>query len=363
MKTARFYLKKYKKNTQIKKKHKNVNALKVKIKKKEVFSMNKNEKIPFKTRLKKYYRKHNDAIVAAIILTPMLVWWLIACGFPLLFGVVLGFFEMKGVVATPRFTGLDNFIVFFTTGSYLKELWNTIWIGASSTLLTNLVGLLVAIMFNRIGKLKGLYRSIWYVPAITSTVAVTQIFGIIFDPVNGIVNQILMKNGMETISVATDYNLSICLILFFTVWKGAGSSAIVWLAGLQSIEKIHYEAAEIDGANKWQKFLNVTLPGLKPIAIYILITGIIGAFQIYEPVAFITNGGPLDQTNVLVLRIIQDGYFNFDFGMSGASSLILAIIVVSCSLYSYKMSRENVKKDEVKARKKRERMSRYAKKA
>ena len=81
--------------------------------------MVKNERIPFMVKFKKYYRKHNDAIVAAIILTPMLVWWMIACGFPLLFGVVLGFFEMKGVVATPRFVGLDNFIAFFNIDSLL----------------------------------------------------------------------------------------------------------------------------------------------------------------------------------------------------------------------------------------------------
>lgn len=320
--------------------------------------MNTKDKLPIKEKIKKYYRKHHDGVVAAIILVPMFIWWIIACGFPLIFGMVLGFFEMRGVNAIPEFIWFDNFIAFFTTDSYLKELWNTIWIGSLSTLLTNVIGLLVALMFRAIGKLKGFYRSIWYVPAVTSTVAVTQIFGIIFDPVNGIVNQILMNNGLETISVATDYKLAIGLIILFSVWKGVGGSAIVWLAGLQSIEKILYEAASVDGADKWQQFVHVTIPGVKPIAIYILITGIIGAFQIYEPIAFITNGGPLGETNVLVLRIIQDGFFNFDFGMAGASSLILAIIVIFCSLFSYKNSRENVEKETRKARKKRERMER-----
>ncbi|MGN1078040.1 MAG: carbohydrate ABC transporter permease [Candidatus Gallimonas sp.] len=299
----------------------------------------------------KYYRKHNDAFVAAFILTPMLLWWVIACGFPLLFGIVLGFFEMKGVATAPRFIGLENFITFFSSPSYLRDLWNTVWIGTVSTLLVTICGLAVALLLNAVSRFKGLYRSVWYLPAVTSTVAVTQIIGIFFDPVNGIVNKLLVQSGHDTISLDTNYSLAICAILFFSVWKGAGGSAIVWLAGLQSVDKNQYEAAELDGCNRKQKFFYITLPGLKPIATYIIITGIIGALQIYEPIAFITNGGPLEKTNVLVLRIIQDGFFNFDFGMAGASSLILAIIVVISTLVYFRCSRENVARDEARARK------------
>ena len=308
---------------------------------------------PQKERLTfaQYYRKHNDAFVAAFILTPMLLWWVIACGFPLAFGIVLGFFEMKGVAAAPKFIWFENFVTFFSSPSYLKVLWNTIWIGTVSTLMVTLCGLAVAILLNSVSRCKGLYRSVWYLPAVTSTVAVTQIIGIFFDPVNGVINNLLVQSGHDTISLDTDYSLAICAILFFSIWKGAGGSAIVWLAGLQAVDKNQYEAAELDGCNRWQKFAYITVPGLKPMATYIIITGMIGALQIYEPIAFISNGGPLESTSVLVLRIIQDGFFNFDFGMAGASSLILAIIVIFSTLMYYKFSRENVEKDEARARK------------
>ena len=209
------------------------------------------------------------------ILTPMILWWVVACGYPLVYGIFLGFFEMYDVTQDPVFIGLANFKNFFTDVSYLKELWNTVWIGFASTILINIAGLLVAVALNSVKKLKGFYRSVWYIPAVTSSVAITQIFGIIFDPVTGIVNQILTSRGLDAVSLDSNYGLAVAVILLYTVWKSAGSSAIVWLAGLQSIDKRLYEAASLDGASKWKKFTSVTLPSLKPIAVYIIITGII----------------------------------------------------------------------------------------
>lgn len=304
-----------------------------------------------KRKFSDFCKKHRDAIIGISILTPMILWWIVACGYPLVYGIFLGFFEIYDVTQDPVFIGFENFKNFFTDASYLKELWNTIWIGFISTILVNAVGLFVAVMLNSVKKFKGFYRSVWYIPAITSSVAITQIFGIIFDPVTGIVNQILVSHGMEGVSLDTDFGLAVSVIFLYSIWKGAGSSAIIWLAGLQSIDKRLYEAAALDGANRWTIFKRVTLPSLKPIATFIIITGIIGAFQIYEPVAFITNGGPLDQTNVITLRIIRDGFYDFNIGMSGASSLILAIIIVTCTLSYNRYRKTDPVKDERRNRK------------
>ena len=316
----------------------------------DIFCNNILARMKKESKISVFYKKHHDAIIAILILTPMILWWIVACGYPLVYGVFLGFFELYDVTQDPVFIGFQNFQNFFTDTSYLRELWNTIWIGFASTILINLAGLLVAVALNSVKHLKGFYRSIWYIPAITSSVAITQIFGIIFDPFTGIVNQILASNGMDTVSLDSNYGLAIAVILLYSVWKSAGSSAIVWLAGLQSIDKKLYEAAALDGANKWTIFKRVTLPSLKPISIYIIITGIIGAFQIYEPVAFITNGGPYDLTNVLTLRIIRDGFYDFNIGMSGASSLILAIIIVASTLTYYRTTKVDSVKNEKRER-------------
>ena len=298
-----------------------------------------------KKKKKNFRMRHRDAITAAIILTPMLIWWLAACGFPTAFGFTLGFFEWKSVNATPRFIWLENFVTFFTSPYYMSVLWRTVWLGLTCTVLTVGFGFLIAMLMNMRLKGRGIYRSLWYMPAVISTVAVTQVIGIFFSPMYGVINQMLVARGMDPVILATSTKWNLILIIFYSVWKGVGGSALVWLAGLQCVEPVLYEAAEVDGANALQKFLHITIPGLKPIVTYIVITSMIGALQIYEPVAFISNGGPQRETMVIVLQAISEGYFNYDFGMSGACAMVLAVIVFAIVIPYYSGVRRRADKE------------------
>ncbi len=285
--------------------------------------------------------KHHDSIIAAIILTPMILWWVVVSGVPLVFGFGLGFFDWRVVTKLPDFAGLKNFITFFTDKSYLMDLWRSAWIGVLSSIIVVVFGLILGMLLNSKIRFKGFYRTIWYLPAVTSTVAITQVISILLIPGQGI-NGYLQEKGVEMIILDTSFEWSVVAILVFSLWRGVGSNAVLWLAGLQSIEPVLYEAASIDGANTMQKFLKITLPGLKPMATYVIINSIIGSLQIYEPVAFITRGGPNNQTRVLTLRILEDAYKNFNFGMAGASGLILAMIIFVCTIsyYIYTVKRD-----------------------
>ncbi len=283
----------------------------------------------------------NDAWLAAAILSPMLLWWVVIFAFPIGFALVLGFFDWVGVGSKPKFAGFDNFIAFFKDSSYTSALWRSIWLGGLVTTLTIVSGLIAALFMNMPLFGRGIYRTLWYIPAVTSVIATTQVLSIFMNPVNGVFNNILKSMGFEPILWQHSVGWGIFWICVYSVWKGVGGTAIIWLAGLQSVDPTLYEAAETDGAGKWMKFRHVTLPGIKPIATYIVITGLIGAVQIYEQVAFITNGGPFGKTEVLVYKILRDGFFNFNMGMAGASSIILAIIVVSISVVYYKWSKED----------------------
>ena len=290
-----------------------------------------------------FYRRHKDAFTAAFILTPMLLWWIAGFGFPAIFAFGLGFFEWKVVNKPPTFVGFKNFITFFNPhDTYLADLWRTVWIGVGSTALIVSIALGVAILLNMPIKMKGIFRSFWYLPAVTSTVAVTQIILLLLMPTSGINKIIRDWFGIyEPIVLTTSIGWSVAVIMIFSLWRSLGSNAILWLAGLQSVEPVLYEAASIDGATRIQQFWHVTLPGLKPMATYVIIMGIIGSLQIYEPVAFITNGGPNNQTRVLTMRILQDGYTNNDFGMAGASGLVLALIIfISSAAYFFYSGRE-----------------------
>ncbi|WP_044479001.1 carbohydrate ABC transporter permease [Paenibacillus antibioticophila] len=286
---------------------------------------------------------HKDAIIAAVILIPMFSFWLVVSGFPTLFGFALGFFEWVGLADTPNFIWFDNFVSFFNNPVYTDALWRSIWLGGLVTAITLGAGFGAALLMNMPLFGKGFYRSIWYIPAVTATVATTQVFNIFLDSNNGVINNILKALGKDPIVWQYSVGWGIFWIVVYSVWKGVGGAALIWLAGLQSVDASLYEAAEMDGAGRFSKLLYVTMPGLKPIATYIVITNLIGAIQIYEQVLFITNGGPYGQTEVLVFRIYRDGFWDFNLGMAGASSLIMAIIVITATVLYYNWSTKSDK--------------------
>jgi multiple sugar transport system permease protein len=288
--------------------------------------------------VKRAATKHKDAWIAAAILTPMFLFWLLLSGFPTLFGFFLGFFHWVGLADAPKFIWFDNFVSFFKNPIYTDALWRSIWLGSLVTAVTLLAGFGAALLMNMPLFAKGFYRSIWYIPAVTSTVATTQVFNNFLDTNNGVIDNLLKSAGKEPIVWQYSVSWGIFWIVVYSVWKGVGGAALIWLAGLQSVDQSLYEAAEIDGAGRWGKLRYVTLPGLKPIATYIVITSLIGAIQIYEQVLFITNGGPYGQTEVLVFRIYRDGFWDFNLGMAGASSLIMAIIVIGVTVLYYNRS-------------------------
>ncbi|WP_276354995.1 carbohydrate ABC transporter permease [Cohnella caldifontis] len=286
-------------------------------------------------------RRHRDGVIAAAILTPMFLFWLVVSGFPTLFGFFLGFFDWVGLNDKPNFIWLDNFAHFFRDPVYTHALWRSIWLGGLVTAVTLAAGFGAALLMNLPLFGKGVYRSIWYIPAVTSTVATTQVFNIFLDTNNGVINNILKALGKEPIVWQYSASWGIFWIVVYSVWKGVGGAALIWLAGLQSVDPVLYEAADIDGAGRWGRLRYVTLPGLKPIATYIVITSLIGAIQIYEQVLFITNGGPYGQTEVLVFRIYRDGFWDFNLGMAGASSLIMGIIVIVVTVIYYSWSTQS----------------------
>ncbi|SFE20570.1 multiple sugar transport system permease protein [Paenibacillus catalpae] len=291
-----------------------------------------------KSSLKKFAVRHKDALIATAILSPMILWWLVLSGFPTMFGFFLGFFEWIGIADSPKFIWFDNYVRFFQDPLYYEALWRSIWLGGLVTGITLIAGFGAAILMNMPLFGKGVYRSIWYIPAVTSTVATTQIFNLLLDTNNGVINNFLKSIGKEPIVWQYSVFWGVFWIVVYSVWKGVGGAALIWLAGLQSVDVSLYEAAEIDGAGRWGKMRYVTLPGLKPIATYIVITSLIGAIQIYEQVLFMTGGGPYGKTEVLVFRIYRDAFWDFNLGMAGASSLIMAVVVFVGTVFYYRWS-------------------------
>lgn len=269
-----------------------------------------------------------------MLLFPIFLYFFIFNAFPIAFGVSMSFFHWVGVSSKPVFAGLANFVRFFQDPFYLKTLWNALYIGVIIMGINTVLGLGGALLLNAPIKGRTLIRSIWFAPAITSAVATSQIFLMFIDPSAGIANSVLEALGITPIAWGYSTFWMVFWIVVYSCWKGVGGTMILWLAGLQTIDPGLYEAADIDGANGWRKFLHITLPSLTGIIVYVLITGFIGVLQIFEPVLFISQAGPFGSTDVIVHRIFRDFYGDFNFGMAGAGSLVLTIIILVFSLFT-----------------------------
>lgn len=291
---------------------------------------------------KSFYARHRDGVLAFLLLGIPVLWWVALSAFPLVFGIGLGFFEWTNVNVAPKFIWFDNFATFFKDAYYYKSLLQTFLIGGLCFLIGMVLGLALALALNKIRFLKSFFRSVWYIPVITSTVATSQIFQILLDPYNGVLNNILVKMGANPVIWNLEYGWSIFWIVFYTTWKGLGGTVLMWLAALQSVDVSTQEAAQMDGAGKATVFFKITLPQMGPIAVYILINSFIGAMQIYEQVLFISNGGPNGQTAVLAYRIMRLAFWDNNFGMAGACSVIMLLVTFVFALIVFRKQKESV---------------------
>lgn len=270
--------------------------------------------------------------LAWMLIGPILLYFILFQGFPIVFGLGIGFTNWVGVTSRPTFAGLRNFVRFFQDPIYLGTLWNAFYIGALVMFFNVTIGFAGAYLLNTPMRGKTLIRSIWYLPAVTAPVATTQIFLMFIDPSSGIANRTLQLVGLEPIAWGYSTFWMVAWIVAYSAWRGIGGAMILWLAGLQSIDPAFYEAADIDGASGWQKLFYVTLPSLRNITTFVLITGFTGALQIFEPVLFISQAGPFGTTDVIVHRVFRDFYGDFNFGMAGAGALVITLIIFVFSL-------------------------------
>ena len=248
---------------------------------------------------------------------------------PLLYGLYLGFTEYNALGGSPTWVGLKNFRTFFAVPEYMGLVWRQIWMGMLALVCNTVLSFLLALALNVKSRLRGIFRTAIYVPNVAAVSATTAVFVALLNPLAGQgINSLITAMG----NTAIPWNYSQFWMTFwitvYFVWQRCGPAVIIWLGGLQGIDASLYEAAKVDGAGFWQQVRYITIPGLKFIAMYILLTGIIGAMQMFDVIMFISKGNPFGKTDVLMYRIYRDGFQNFNLGMAGAESLILGLITV-----------------------------------
>ncbi|HEX2864650.1 MAG TPA: sugar ABC transporter permease [Deinococcales bacterium] len=262
---------------------------------------------------------------------------------PLAFSLYLSFHDWNGPsFQNAPYIGLDNYN--FMLGDF--RFWNALKNSAYYTVLAVPLGMIVslgmAVVMNL--KLRGSYffRTLFFMPVISSWVAVSVVWITLLDPNAGVLNYILSLVGLPGVNWLGDPRWAMIAIVIVATWKGAGFSMVIWLAGLQGVPRELYEAASIDGAGAWAQFRFITVPMLAPTTFFLLITGIIGSFQVFSPVYVMTKGGPLGATDVVVFRIYQRAFTEFKMGYASAQAWVLFAIIFVLTLLQLWYMRRNV---------------------
>jgi multiple sugar transport system permease protein len=202
------------------------------------------------------------------------------------------------------------------------------------------LGLGLALLIKTPRRGTGFVRTVILLPTVTSMVVASTVWGFMYHPSNGLINSFLETLNLPNQPFLTSASQALPSIAVITVWKEVGLSMIFYLAGLMNIPEVYYEAAEVDGANRWQTFLHITIPLLKRTTAFVLITSTISAFKVFVPVKVLTGGGPENATNVIV-QYIYDLAFNFSrMGYATTVSVILAVILLVISVLQLRSSQE-----------------------
>ena len=239
-----------------------------------------------------------------------------------------------------NWVGPANFVRLLNDNSFRIALTNTIAYSAMYIPLTLVVSLGLAMLLNT--KLRGIafFRTAAFFPYITSIVAIAMVWNILFSPEYGPINQMLRAIGLaDPPGWLTSPTWALPAVALISMWRDAGYYMILFLAGLQTIPRELYEAARMDGANGWQRFWNVTLPGLRPTTFFVTVMMVIGSFKILDLILVLTRGGPGQATLVISQFIFREGFERNSFGYASAAAIVLFLLCISITIVQFMVNK------------------------
>jgi multiple sugar transport system permease protein len=271
---------------------------------------------------------------------PMLL-FLVFSVYPMLYAGYLSFTEFT-FTQPPTFVGLQNFARLTTDGVFHAALLNTTIYTLGVVLCGVALSFVVALLLNQ--KMRGvtIFRTAYYMPVITSTVASGMIWLWLYAPSAGLINQVLETVGLPPQKWLLDPQLALPSIMIMAVWKNLGFTMLIFLAALQGIPRHLYESAELDGANGWHKVWNITLPLIKPATFFIFVTAMISSFQVFGSVYVMTKGGPGYATTTIVMQIYLNAFPYLRMGYASAQALVLFAIIFTLALINWRFLRSDV---------------------
>lgn len=238
--------------------------------------------------------------------------------------------------STPEIVGVKNYMALIKDEDFFRSVKNTL-VYAFFTLVPQLaIGLAIAILLYRSSKLVPIFRTAFYIPNVMSMVCVSMVWLWIYEPSYGLFNSVLSTCGISTQKWLQDPKLSMFCVVLMSIWKSCGYSMVIYLSGLTSIPGSLYEAAQLDGANGIRRFIYITWPMLRPTTFFLVVTGIVNSFSVFEQVNILTSGGPLNSTTTIVHQIYRRGFLEFKMGYASAMSVILLLFSMLITFFVFR---------------------------
>jgi fructooligosaccharide transport system permease protein len=285
--------------------------------------------------------KWKENVVAYTFLGPALLLLLLFLIIPAIMSVYYAFTDYYLLTPdTRKFVGLDNFINLFKDPIFLKSLANTLKFVVWVIPLQIGAALGLALLLNKQRKANTFFKVAYFSPVVMSLVVISVLWLYLLNPNEGIINNVLTYFGVSAQPFLTSPKQAMFTIVFVSAWQGAGFQMLIFLAGLQNIPGDVYEAAQLDGMNKWQRFIYITLPLLKPTSIFIFITTLIGAFKLLVQPMVMTQGGPVNSTMTVVYYIYQTGFTDRMVGYASSIALLFGTIIGLVTLAQRKLVKE-----------------------
>jgi len=295
-----------------------------------------------KSPSQKYFTNNSKA--AYLFLAPAISAIFIFFFLPVLAAFIISFTDFDiytlGDWSTLRFVGLNNYVKLIDDPLFWQALQNTFYYVVAAAPLSIAISLSAALLLNsKLIKYKGIFRLGYFMPVVTTLVAVAIVWRFIYHPKFGILNYILSFVGINPIDWLGDPAWAMPSIILMSVWKNFGYNMIIFIAGLQNIPEELYEAADIEGANGWQKIKSITLPMLAPTTLFVTLITTIGFFQIFAEPYVMTQGGPLNKTLTIVQYMYQEGFRWWNMGYSASIAFVLFIIIFIGTMIQLKIQK------------------------
>ena len=290
--------------------------------------------------------RQKESRLAWLFSAPAIILLLIFLIIPFIWAIWMSFTNMR-LIPNPNvpteFIGLRNYIRLFSDEVFLKGLFNNFYFVIVVVPIQTAFALGLAILINQEMKGMNIFRTVYFSPVVTSMTVVSIVWTLLYNPGDGLINAFLQAisfGALGPYNWLTNTKLVFPAIMLMSIWQGVGFQMVIFLAGLQEIPISLYEAAEVDGANGWKKFTNITLPQLKNTMIFVIISTTILAFRLFDQVKVMTNGGPSNASMTTILYTIEIGWGRLRIGYASAITVVFFIIVLFISILQRFLTRE-----------------------